>query len=148
MKAGNPIRKKTLKLKISDDIQFRLIGISSHENDYRLVWAINNKLKFQFTRTDSLIIHRPALKTDLEFSRFLYADEDRILTYSLISNRCPDGFLFAEIKNFDFLLKVTGEIRESETREFVKKLKAVEVISASFILDPKKLKGWQEILQE
>jgi hypothetical protein len=148
MKPGNPIRKRPLKLKISDDIHFRLIGISSHENDYRLVWAINNELKFQFTRTESLRIYRAALKTDLEFSRFTYIDEDRILTYSLISNRCPDGFLFTEFKNFDFLVKITGEITEAETREFFKKLKTVDVISASFILEPEKLKGWRDILQE
>ncbi|NTV83921.1 MAG: IPExxxVDY family protein [Bacteroidales bacterium] len=148
MKPGNPIRKKTLKLKVNEDIHFRLIGISSHENDYRLVWAINNKLGFQFTRTESLFIHRAALKTDLEFSRFTYIDEDRRLTYSWISNRCPDGFLFVEIRNFDFLVKITGEIREDETKEFVKKLKTVDVVSASFILEPEKLKGWRDILQE
>jgi len=140
MKPGNPIRKKTLKLKINDDIHFRLIGISSHENDYRLVWAINNQLKFQFTRIESLIIHRAATKTDLEFSRYVYADEDKYLTYYLISNRCAEGFLFSELKNLDYLLQITGEISENSQAELMKFLRKVDLISAVFYIDPLHLK--------
>jgi hypothetical protein len=82
------------------------------------------------------------------FSRFVYYDEDRFLTYKLISNRCPDGFLFQEIRNFDFIMQVTKEMTDTEIKAFIKKLKAVEVISAAFLLDPEKLKGLRDILQE
>ena len=93
MKSGNPEKKKILKLKIEEHNNFKLIGISSHENDYRLVWSINECLKLQFIRIENLVIHNQKLKEDLEFSRFIYHDEDRYLNYYLISNRCPNGFL-------------------------------------------------------
>jgi len=147
MKSDPPV-KKTLKLKVNDAISFRLVGISSHENDYRLVWAINNQLRMGFIRAENLVVHHAKLNTELAFSRFLYADEDRIHNYTLISNRCPDGFLFPEIRNFDFIIQVSGNMTEAEENEFIKKLKTVEVISASFALKTEKLKDLKVILPE
>lgn len=148
MKSASLKKTKRVKLQVDTEINFKLIGISSHENDYRLVWAINNLLQMQFARTENLIIHDNRLGTEMGFSRFIYYDEDRFLTYKLISNRCPDGFLFQEIRNFDFIMQVTKEMTDTEIKAFIKKLKAVEVISASFLLDPEKLKGLRDILQE
>jgi hypothetical protein len=141
-------KKQTLKLKVDKDIRYQLIGISCHENDYRLVWAINNTLKMEFVRMDNLVVHHPRIKMDLEFSRYSCLDEDRYFTYYLISNRCPDGFLFPEIMNFDFLIQVVGELSDAEIQAFNRKLKTVEVISAAFILQPAKLKGINQIFQE
>ena len=146
MKSKPSEKKRTLKLKISDDIRYKLIGISCHENDYRLVWAINTRLKMQFVRIENLVVHSHQHKSDLEFSRFTYIDEDRYITYNLISNRCPDGFLFPEIRNFDFLIQVIGETTDAEIRDLNKKLKAAEVISATFVLHPEKIKGIKQIL--
>jgi len=147
MKSRENIRKKTVKLKIEGPSNFRLIGISSHENDYRMVWAVNEQMKMQFTRVDNLLVHHVKIQADMEFSRFLYHDEDRYLKLYLISNRCPDGFLFPDVKNLDFLLQVTGEITDAELRELVKKLKSVSVISAVFILQADKIRGAGDVLQ-
>jgi hypothetical protein len=146
MKSKPQVKKKILKLKIEEPVHFRLIGISSHENDYRLVWAINDKLKLQFTRIENLVIHRTKTGEDLEFSRYLFNDEDRYLKLFLISNHCPDRILFPEIKNFDFLLQIVGEINEAEVKEMVKKMKTVPVVSAVYILQPEKIKGIGNIL--
>ena len=140
MKAGNPEKKKIVKLQISESNGFVLIGISSHENDYRLVWAMNNAFSFQFARIENLVIFNQKLNTDLEFSRFIFADEDKYLTYHLISNRCPDGFLFPEIKNLDYLLQITGEMDSKHLSIILKELKKVGIISAAFMIDPKQLK--------
>jgi hypothetical protein len=146
---SKPVKKKqTLKLKIDEGVNYKLIGISSHENDYRLVWSINNQLKMQFVRIENLVVHNRKLKADLEFSRFTYHDEERCMKYYLVSNRCPDGFLFPEIKNFDFLLQIVGEFADKETQALSRKIKTVDVISASFVLQPDKLKGIGKILQE
>ncbi len=146
MKSNPPPKKQTLKLKVDTDIRFRLVGISCHENDYRLVWAINNQLKMNFIKTGNLVIHHQKLKTDLEFSRFTFADDSRYITYNLISNRCPDGFLFSEIRNIDFLVQIHGETTEVEVKDFRSRLKTVKVISATFLLHPEKLKGINQIL--
>ena len=140
MKTGKPEKKKIVKLQIGETNSFTLIGISSHENDYRLVWAMNNAFSFQFNRIENLVIFNQKLNTDLEFSRFIFSDEDKYLTYHLISNRCPDGFLFPEIKNLDYLLQITGEMDLKHLAIIFKELKKVSIVSATFMIDPKKLK--------
>lgn len=141
-------RKKVVKLQVDNEIRFALVGISSHENDYRLVWAINNQLGTSFTRTGDLVVHQPKTGSDLEFSRYIYTDEDTYITYSLISNRCDNGFLFADIRNFDFLMKVNGEMSSHDMQALVKKLKSIEVVSACYLLEPLKIKGIHGIFQE
>lgn len=148
MKSGTPEKKKTLKLKIEDHINFKIIGISSHENDYRLVWSINEMLKIQFVRIENLVLHNQKLKEDLEFSRFVYHDEDRYLKYFLISNRCPNGFLFSEVKNLDFVLQILGVINETALTATIKKLQSVPVVAAAFMLQPETIKGIGNILAE
>lgn len=140
MNAGKPDKKKVVKLQISETNNFALIGISSHENDYRLVWTMNNAFSFEFSRIENQVIFSQKLKADLEFSRFVFIDEDKYLTYQLISNRCPDGFLFPEIKNLDYLLQITGEMDPDHLATILKELKKVEIISATFMIDPKQLK--------
>jgi hypothetical protein len=147
MKQGSE-KKKKLKLIIEEQIRYKVIGISSHENDYRLVWSMNEKLKMHFLRIENLLFHNARLKADLEFSRYLFHDEDRYLKLYLISNRCPDGFLFPELKNIDFLLQITGVINEAEMKDLVKKLKTVPVVSAVFVLEPEKIRGMGKVLEE
>jgi len=43
-------------LKIEYDFDFVLIGISSHEKDYRICWALNNVLGLDLTKKNSLEI--------------------------------------------------------------------------------------------
>jgi hypothetical protein len=125
-----------------------MIGISSHENDYRLVWAMNEQLKMKFLRIENLLAHHAKLGQDFEFSRYLFNDEDRYLKFYMISNRCSDGFLFPEVKNFDFLLQIQGEITDEEIKTLINKMKQVAIISAVFLLQPEKIKGIGQILVE
>lgn len=122
------------KLKIKKNPDFFLIGISSHENDYRLTWAINQSLGFQFTRINNLKSHNEKLNIDQEFSMFLYEDEEKQVRYNLISNRCENGFLISEHKNIDFFIYIQGEVKESHVEDIVTRLKKNEIITIAFIL--------------
>ncbi len=104
---------------------FTIIGISSHENDYRLSWSINEQTGLAFAQAESLV-------TDAgkEFTRFVHEDEDRALL--LISNRCDNGFLLEKYKNFDFILKFDTELTDAELSAWMRNLKKVPLISAVF----------------
>ena len=146
MKSKTVLKKKTLKLKIEENADYRMIGISSHENDYRLVWAINNQLKMQFVRIDNLVIIDEKSKLDLEFSRYLYPDEDRYLKYYLISNRCPNGYLFPELRNLDFLLQVVGDTDHTVLEEMTKNFRKIEIVSAVFTIRPEQIRNIERIV--
>ena len=105
-------------------VTFTIIGISSHENDYRLSWSINEQLGLTFVQKNSLVIDGK------EFSCFELELENQILI--LISNRCDNGFLLDKYKNFDFLLKFDNELNETETSAWLRDLRKVPLISAAF----------------
>ena len=105
-------------------VTFTIIGISSHENDYRLSWSINEQLGLTFVQKNSLVIEGK------EFSCFELELENQTLI--LISNRCDNGFLLDKYKNFDFLLKFDNELNETETSAWLRDLRKVPLISAAF----------------
>lgn len=127
-------------------MNFKLIGISSHENDYRLVWAINRNMKFNYIRSEDLFVHQPKLQLDMSFSRFVHTDEERFLTYYLISNRSSDGFLFPEIKNIDFLIQIVGGLEDKPVEQMITALRSINIISGAYLMDLEKLKDISKIM--
>ncbi len=132
--------KKVHKLKVSDTIPFKLLGISSHENDYRLSWAVNRKLGLSFGKTDNLTIQNNLNTETLEFSVFQSIQNDKSLKMNIISNRCPDGFLIKEMKNIDFFLQIFGEASAAYLENIAAKLKTIDFVSAVFEINPDKFK--------
>ena len=104
-------------------ISFSLIGISSHENDYRVSWSINEQMGLAFAQSDSLLAH-----AGNEFACFVHEDESRKIL--LVSNRCDNGFLLDKYKNFDFFLKFDGELNETEMNAWLRSLRQVPLVSA------------------
>ncbi len=126
------MKKKIHKLVLSGSTPFKLLGISSHENDYRISWVLNRKLGLKFKKTDNLKI-KPSKNADfLEFSVFRSHDEDKLIKMNLVSNRCPDGFLVSEMKNIDFFLQVFGEISQMQLDSFSSSIRSDELVSAVF----------------
>lgn len=148
MKSKNIRKKKILKLEVNQNLNFGLIGISSHENDYRLVWAINNTLNLNFKRAGNLCLLNHKTGINMEFSKFIHSDEERFLKFILMSNRCPEGYLFPDIRTLDYLVQLRGEPFVVPTEELAKSLRRVSVISAAFIMDPRSLKGIENIMPE
>ena len=104
---------------------FSIIGISSHENDYRLSWNLNEQSGYRFTQGESLVT-----AAGKEFTCFVHQDDNQRLT--LISNRCDNGFLLEKYKNFDFILKFDGELNEAEISVLLRNLKKAPLVSAVF----------------
>ena len=104
-----------------------IIGISSHENDYRLSWGINEQLGLTLTKSDSIVTGEAK-----EFTCFAHHDDHQRLL--LISNRCDNGFLLEKHKNIDFLLKFDAEMSETETTEWIRNLRKVSLVSAAFTI--------------
>lgn len=138
--------KKNLTLNYQPELEFTLLGISSHENDYHLSWALNQKLGLQFIKARNLVILQPEAELSQEFPVFTYEDEDALLVYNLISNKCELGFLVPELKNIDYFLQISGEINQGFLDQLIYKLRNSGVVNASFVLDPKKIKAAEKLI--
>jgi len=106
-------------------VTFSIIGISSHENDYRLSWSINEQLGLAFTRSDNVVT-----SAGKEFSCYIHEGDNQMLL--LISNRCDNGFLLEKYKNIDFILKFDTELNDTATAAWISDLKKAPLISAAF----------------
>jgi hypothetical protein len=119
------MKKRTIyKLDIPQKIfPSTIIGISSHENDYRLSWCLNQQLGLNFVQSGNF-----TAKTGEKFTCFSHQDEEQ--AFCVISNRCDNGFLMKKYKNFDFLLKFERELDEAELAGWLQNLKKIPLISA------------------
>ncbi len=139
-------KKDVHKLSTKAEITIILLGISSHENDYRISWALNEHLGFRFTKTENHKVLNQRLKELQEFSTYHYTKNESSNTYRLISNRCDNGFLIEELKNIDFLLIIEEKEISTPIQELIANIKAIPFISAVFSIDLSSLKKKPHIL--
>jgi hypothetical protein len=140
------VKKKIHKLVSESNEPLSLIGIVSHENDYRLSWAFNQYLNLKFIKTSSLTLEHPKREENPVFSVFKFDDEECFVQYFLIANKSENGFLVPELKNVDYILKITGDIKELSIKELVVKIKKMEFVNTAFIIEDLSAKGFKNII--
>lgn len=138
--------KRVHKLVFTPEYNFFLIGISSHENDYRISWALNKYLGLKLMKVKDHNIIDDNYPDHQSFSQYLYEDDESLLTFRIIANRCLDGFLIGEMKNIDFFLVILGEVNKKFKDEFIGKIDQLSIVNTAFQIDPKKLKSRQKLL--
>jgi hypothetical protein len=134
------------KLAYRESFDFLLFGLSSHENDYRLVWKINQDFSFNFERGKSHKIISKKNGEELEFPLYSYDDEDTFYLYYFIANKSEHGVLLEELKNIDYLILVQGEFTDAFSNGFHNRLKKVETIQGVFKIDPSSLKNRENLV--
>ncbi len=138
-------KKNVHKLSSESEQSYSLLGISSHENDYRISWALNQHLGFHFCKIENHSFFNPKFGEKLEFSQYVFMDDENSHTYRLISNRCDNGFLLEEYKNIDFFLLVDS-IEKSQVQQLVIQVKTIPFVSAVFPIDFGLLKNRKRLL--
>ncbi len=151
-------------LKIEYDYDFVLIGISSHEKDYRICWALNQALGLDLTKGESLEIKAKKQNTPSFFSLFKYENTVEFMEYFVISNlsenklytskdntlfgkgvkesdSTENGILIPEHKQMTCFFVIRGEMEEEKMEELVQKIKEIDIILAVVSIDVRALKS-------
>lgn len=151
-------------LKIEYDYDFVLIGISSHEKDYRICWALNKTLGFDLTKSESLEIKSKKQNTPSFFSLFKYENTEEFMEYFVISNRSENklfgtdentlfskgargshatenGILIPEHKQMNCFFVIRGEVEENGIEEIIQKIKEIDIVLTALSIDVKTLKS-------
>jgi hypothetical protein len=134
------------KLEYKENFDFLLFGLSSHENDYRLVWKINQTFSFNFERGKNHRIISKKTGQEIEFALYSYDDEDTFYLYHFISNKSDQGVLLEELKNIDYLIMIQGEFTDAFSNGFLNRLKKIETIQGVFKIDPAGLKNRENLV--
>jgi hypothetical protein len=117
-----------------------LLGISSHENDYRISWAMNSLLGLKLTKSENHKSLNKRLGELQEFSVYKSESDEFSPIFKLISNRCDNGFLLEDLKNIDFLFLVEHLDNSINTNDLSQQIKSIPFISAVFPLQYASLK--------
>lgn len=120
---------------------FFLLGISSHENDYRISWALNNMLGLKLIKAENHKSLNKRLGEIQEFSMYIGQTDEFSPIYKLISNRCDNGFLLEELKNIDYILRIEPFEAPIDIDSVFLKIKEIQLISAIFRLNPQSIKS-------
>jgi len=128
-------------LKLDEEYDFDLIGLCSHQQDYRVCWSINKQLELRLEKSiDPLVIYGKKNTLISQHSLFAYEDEESGLTYYLIKNRSEGKFIIPEKSQIDFFLMITeGGVVDID--EVLGQLKKTPEVLAVFEFDPYTLKS-------
>lgn len=130
---------KKYQLVFEQDFDFDMIGISSHHNDYRVVWSINAELGMHFQRAQEEFIStgKKGVHRGMH-TMFEYKDEDNQVDYYLIKNNANGQFLIPEKPSIDFFIFIC-EKDMVDVMELGRKLRDVSSILAIFHFEPEEI---------
>ena len=124
--------KKIHKLEYLPDYNFIVIGITSDEMDYKLIWEINKALAWNLERKENYKFYNKITKAEYDFPLFTYTDEDSYIHYKLVSNKHNGFTLLDELKNLDYLLLVYDETGSDHLGFISEKLRETKAVRGVF----------------
>ena len=122
------------------NVKCKYLAIASHDNDYRLSWALNNALKISLTKVESVEVIDSKTQVVKLFSQYFFLNDTSSLFYSLISNRAENGFLLEKLTNIDYIFKLELDPNNNEIIDIIRSIKNIETVITAFELDSKQLK--------
>ncbi|MFI5148523.1 MAG: IPExxxVDY family protein [Bacteroidia bacterium] len=133
-------------LDVEYDFDFILFGISCHEKDYRISWALREKLDIDLCRGEDLVINPRKAGTPEVYAVFEHFHDDNDSGFFLVSNRCETGFLIPEHKSFDYFLIVRGAYDSDYKENILKRVREIPFILAVHSINPATLKSRQNLI--
>lgn len=129
-----------IKLQIDYDYEFCLIGIVSHEKDYRLCWMLNTLLNIQLTKNEDYDTGQS------KHSMYGYVHEELFREYYLLANRGTSHPLIEEHKHIDYFLIIKGALEEDDKKHITELIKKSDMVSAAYLIDVLSLKSKQNLI--
>ncbi len=130
---------QTLQLNIEYDFDFEVYGVSTPVKEYKLAWALNKLLGFRLKKQEDLCYDI------MEQERLIISNYEYITDHSvvrLIKNKAlgMKAFLLPEMKEYDYVLQITGPLQQLYPQELINKLLRIPLVQYAQHFDPLTLK--------
>jgi len=141
--------KKQL-LKLSYSVDFELVGIISHLQEYKVAHHLNSHLQLGFKRVEDWQLNNEnkgkKLNTGSFFRQYFYKNDILRCTFHLLQNKALNEVCLPEFSIIDYLLIIFGETDDIFTKDLLKKIKLISGINSALMLDVNKIKNIENIL--
>lgn len=128
-------------LDLEDDFNFDLIGLCSHQGDYRVCWSINEKIGLRLKKSiEPFMVSGKKGIVNSSHSLYEWEDENESVFYYLIQNKSNGKFLVPEKSQIDFFL-VIQEAGVVDVDNLLTQLKDIPSILTAISFDPYDLKS-------
>ena len=140
---------KTFKLEVDYDYDFDLFGLVSSSKEYKLAWSLNKSLHIRLIKQQDLNFDF-FNKGRLVISNYLYMSEHH--TIRLFRNKSVDlstlkkPFLVPDIKEYDYILQMSGGVADGSSLELLNRFKLVPLIQYVKKFDPNSLKFKENLM--
>ena len=128
------------------EYDFRLIGISCHEKDYRICWGLNSRLRLSLAKEGRGV--EVLIKKTNEFSKhalYSYFQEETENEFILLNNRSSSGHLLPERSQADYLFLIK-ESYDVNLEELIFKIKSIPFVLTAFEVKVGDLKSKENLL--
>ena len=135
----HPQKTTKIRLEASQYEGVLLFGIVSHEPDYKLSLALNQKIGISLKRCDPITIYDDSGNA-YSFSRFSTSTNlSDDVVYTLTSNRSGSFFMLKKLKNIDYLFYINNSDDNSLELKISTILRETKCINAVFPINIKTL---------
>ena len=134
---------------------YSLIGIHTALEDFKLAYLLNKNLQTKFTKSKEDLHFEKS--NQVSFSMFNYSSKKYDSDWFLIANSSKresqtesnellitsetKSYLIPEKKKIDFFVKISGEIQYSFLSQTVSKIKEIDQVITSYLIDKNSLKS-------
>lgn len=130
-------------LSLDEELGFDVVGITSHQSDYKLVWNVNNTLNLHLVKSEKdLSVYNEKKDTEITFPYYYFEDELDRVSYFLIKNKNELDYLIPEAPSIDYFLFLTNNYI-IDVIDFIGKLRQIDAVLGVFAFDNQKFKSFQ-----
>lgn len=140
---------RPLHLDIEYNYDFDLYGVVSPVKDYKLAWALNNLFDLRLSKQKDLCYDLMG-KDRLIISNYEYITDHSIIRLfknkALSPSTLKKPFLLPDIKEYDYVLQISGAIQQLYPQEFMRKLLNTSLVQYVKQFDPLTLKFKENLI--
>ncbi len=107
---------------------------------------MNEKLNLSLKKDQDLTVEDKKEGINRQFTKYSYVEGTQSIYYHLIANKNTESFLFPDMRNIDFLLKIEGEIDEENLNLLVKEIRKINFVIIAFKLEKLQPKHKEKII--
>ncbi|MBP5643956.1 MAG: IPExxxVDY family protein [Bacteroidales bacterium] len=122
--------KKKNKIVVEPFDDIKIIGISSHLEDYKLAWHINKLLNINLVKYPDIVN-----EDEMEFSFYLYDGGENCNTFNLVEIANADGRWVNFNPPTDYLIIIRNFINDENLAKTLDLIRHIEGVQFAYLVD-------------